>query len=195
MKKTIKETFYNNKSRQGKHLYIKYEGYAPRSWKLHTGTKAEVRELINLYETQQLKKQKVKRRRVKRLKTRKGQKIRSQKPILTYIERGKSTATIKNIRQASRAEIQRAKEELINDLVKDKKIMKIMLENQNFYKLKKSLIHEVTIRDEDGEVQVKMTTHNKTINKVRFEIRKAIKEGMKKLKDANYNIIKYFIGS
>ena len=117
----------NNKSRQGLYAYFKEPGKHGRYYKF-TGTPEELSAYRKQYKTG------------KRLTAKRYlQKIKKQPSISKAIKKGITTATIKDVNSVTISELTKAKEKLLRPLIKDKEILKIMVKDENFNKLKNRL--------------------------------------------------------
>ena len=86
--------------------------------------------------------------------------IQAKPKIQTAIRTGITKTTIKDIQNANEQTITKAKQELLEPLIIDKGIRDLMVQDQNFNKLKNRLTYEITGVGNEGKETLKTEKQN-----------------------------------
>lgn len=167
-KEEIKIVELNNKSRKGKYIYIRKEGHT-HYYKYEEGMKPKG--IVRHY-LKELKKIREKGTQAgRKLIKNKGRKIEEQ------IKRGIQELEIRNTR-LTQSTLQKLKEAMFRDKVKNKKLLKQIVKENNLEKVKHRFEIIATITGEDGTLAI--------ISKTGITPDKAIKEINKTMKIGDY---------
>ena len=108
-------------------------------------------------------------------------KIKTKPKINQTINKGTTQTTIKNTQTVTTQQIQKAKEQLLQPLIKDETIKQIMTTDENFNKLKHRLTHNITAYNKQGEIILTTQKYNETIQET---IQKTNKDLLNKQSDS-----------
>jgi hypothetical protein len=198
----------NNKSRKGLYLYVKAKGLPSRFYKFGSG-QGQIDATKQYYEDRYIKKKKdiryrdynvayqekflgikpSKRTSIHRKAEQYLAKVKKEGTLTSQLKKGVSTSTIKNILVSGNSDFSRVKKELLENLVIDKSLSKILTSEENFNKLKNRLDFVVLAKN-DNETLIELSAHGKTLNKVKTELKKAL-EGNTGVSKHKYRFLDY----
>lgn len=200
MKTTL--TRLNNKTRKGLYLYIKETGKPARYYKIKDVTTAS--KAIKHYKkkyTQKTKKedktQKKTQKQKKDLTPKKYlHKIRKLGKIKTHYKEGIRYVKTQNIHVQTRTGLQKIREDLIRQAVSNKKLIKILAQDENMRKISASLEYRTNYLNQKGEIIAQTTKFNMTPTQYYNQQQQLIKPGenvesgskgfQQKMSDAGY---------
>ena len=183
----------NNKSRKGLYIYVKHKGKPTRYYRF-TGGQAQIDATVKYYEDRYLKKgstkssyyqyrrayqekvtgvKSVKRGRVQRQAEQYLAQVRKRGGIQKQFTKGVGSGVVEDILNASKKDIQRAKEDTISSLVLDKKLLGLLTNDQNFNKLKNRLDYKITAVDSSGNTLIEASVHGKDVQDVQNTVKRA----------------------
>lgn len=187
----IKLTELNNKSRKGTYIYIKEQNKKGAYFKYKEGQiidpfkqyyvdryiknkpKGSVQKYVDTYR-KRIGKERIPVTPLSRQADRYLKKIRKLPTIQQAISRGITNTVIKNALKTTRSETERAKKNLLRNLVLDKDLLNVLVKTENIQKIKTRLEYRIQLQNANGEKIAETVTFNKTPEQVIQELKKGI---------------------
>ena len=190
MKASIRE--YNNKTMKGKYVVISEKGKPHRKYKYKEG-ETNISDLQDYYKERWIEGKKVslKERRIKlsaihkrTYSSKRKRKVESRgRKIEDVLERGIGRAIIHNAETAGNTEIKRARKQVLNKIVRDVDILEIMVEDENFNKLRDRTEYNLILKRGNGQKMGEAFIHGKEMRNVLETIKDIIKVNYERRKN------------
>lgn len=188
----IKIINLNNKTRKGTYIYLKEKNYPARYYEYKAG------DIIDSYKEHYINTYILKNKKatIKQYKqaytqaTQTGQKhelinqqaykyieqLKNKPSVQKAIKTGITTTIIKNAQNAGNTQLKKAKTELLEPLVLDKQLLKLLIKDENFNKLKHRLEYQILGKGKNGEKRISATKFNTEPETIIEELKKTIKQ-------------------
>lgn len=153
---------YNNKSRKGVYLRIRFEG-EKRAHIIKYDKEKKIEDHIKEIKGEEKKQT---RRNIETI-------VKAPK-IEAVLKKGMHTAEIKNALTSTPAQHQKQKEKMIKKMLWDKQLIRIMTQPENLKKLANRTEHIVEITGRQGELLIKYNVMGKTTDEVINQVREII---------------------